>query len=114
MRFLKVGLAGAILAQALFVTSCANTVVKESSGPPSPSQSEDDIDISQIKNLSIEVELWSCDNTGEKKDREGFLFREALRTLRSRFPQWNILDHPDRPSAKDNRYSFDVSVIVAG
>lgn len=116
-RFFKVALAGAILVQALVAASCSHAVVKQTSNQPSPSQGEDvedDIDVFQIKNISIEVDLWSCEDTEEKKDREGVLFREALRTFRSRFPDWNILDHPARPSAKDNRYSFDVSVDCCG
>lgn len=114
MRFLRVVLVGAILAQAPFVLSCSKTVVRKSSDQPSPSRDEHNIDISQIKNLSITVDLWSCDDTKEKKDREGFLFREALRTLKSKFPNWNILDHPARPSIEENRYSFDVSVDCCG
>lgn len=114
MRFLKVVMVGSILSQVLFVTSCSKPSRKEASDQPSPSRAENEIDISQIKNLSITVDLWSCENTGEKRDREGILFREALRTLRTRFPQWNILDRPARPSEKDNRYSFDVSVDCCG
>src|SRR5438045_1624691 len=98
MRLLRAALLGAIAAQAPFIISCSKTVVRKPSDQPTPSREQNDIDISQIKNLSITVDLWSCDDTKEKTDRESFLFREALRTLKSKFPNWNIVDHPARPS----------------
>src|SRR2546425_9494499 len=106
--------AGIIVGELFAVISCSRSVATKPSAQPTPSTTKTDIDIAEIKNLSLEVELWSCEDDRQADQRRKFLFREALETLKSKFPQWNIANNPAGPSEKDGRYALDISIECCG
>jgi hypothetical protein len=72
------------------------------------------IDIKQIRNLSLDVQIWSCDDEFRARQWKIFLFHEAYRKLKAKFPQWNISNYLARSSAEYNRYCLEISVTCCG
>ncbi len=72
------------------------------------------INVKQIRNLSLDIDISSCDDEFRVRQWKTFLFHEAFRKLKAKFPQWNISNYPARSSVKDNRYCLEISVTCCG